>query len=1179
LIQSIDVFPEQACENEPISVHIETFNNWNLSDDMNIRINAIIGNDRIVRFPGIVGPRKIDVWVDSSSGMSEMRTEEIEIVSCEGTSFPWIGVVLDDFRSNTAMFHVLNAEAYPEDAMYEWSFGDGTSITTDRSVISHDYSESIDPQDVSSSFEVELRVQENGTELTNTVSNATFVSTYALDKNNGLIRADMVVRNNALHSYNGEIYSADVAITNLEDESLDFTEVRYGYIYCDEGVEPTISNPESVDVVVEPAGTFWGDIALYPDELQDVCYVTVHLSGVTSISGIRATADAMARVPGRSMASSKIVEDNEATAFITNILDQGLTEKTDAISFAELFELIQGGSAVPGEMVVEPSAPSIEGPILAKSPAPALPSLCDPQNEELEGWDCVPWIGDDGNPVYQVNELKILNALKGDALLSRGCGFVGEMLRPLNQYYSHIGIMTRNFNEVTHTTFDENRMKDYPNGSLGQATNGHQEHAVKWGFPGTVTASIAEAYANFSDEAGILERNAYSLCGWHCVDEECIAPKEWRCTEIPEHRYRISGFTYVPEYCGEGDLVAPKVLKPLWEHESRNRAALRQAAEYAKQLKTHYRFYTYSQGEIIDDPGYNSPTLDDARLESRTELISSSSMNNWPDGQGTAAASCAVFVRKALAEAGFFDPTDGLTSGYFDYTYDQRKDCVHALYNSVYNTAMKSMTAGPVDEDILRVLTGNAADDVATQFLNCFTHDHCDINPFKSSASHYEWQNPGDGHTVSPHDAYSQPVWSSAYANGKGPYGFSENLMITNLAAETMYVWKKRNDTGEVQINVYNSENVPVENASVILNNNLNAMTNADGSVEFMNVPAGGLEIFVVYTGGPGEPVFISQYENVISSDGIIHENTFDVFLPESTNPIWHLVTIAGVITMFDDRIDSKTEDTRSYPIVRTAMFAPGLPGDESLDEGPLKMKIDQCHGAEIQARTYLEILLKEDDTPDDWSDNPIEISGHAKLYEGVSCGQAWDDPVSSALELDTMTLEPQTITDRITLFRSNTEDYNKDDFMYFEFYIIHDYLYFFDQGPYRATLTQNGDYGVLGPDGIGTDCSYTFNEDMTLSSWQRAQVYSWKDTCPGLFDRELYNDGVVILRPVDNKILNYSVYNFTRNQARSLGYYYPKSIGWLSVGSERSEHYDFNPSALDFARVDVTLQHTGLIE
>ena len=60
-----------------------------------------------------------------------------------------------------------------------------------------------------------------------------------------------------------------------------------------------------------------------------------------------------------------------------------------------------------------------------------------------------------------------MNAFKGDTILAPGGnGLVGRFITQLNQKYSHCGIMTRNFDEITHCTSSEDRIKAYPVGSI-----------------------------------------------------------------------------------------------------------------------------------------------------------------------------------------------------------------------------------------------------------------------------------------------------------------------------------------------------------------------------------------------------------------------------------------------------------------------------------------------------------------------------------------------------------------------------------------------------------------------------------------------------------------------------------------------------------------------------------------
>jgi hypothetical protein len=108
---------------------------------------------------------------------------------------------------------------------------------------------------------------------------------------------------------------------------------------------------------------------------------------------------------------------------------------------------------------------------LSATPQPVEGAECDPDNlpeltqEQLDdGWAC------QATPELRevVAPSRFLNALKGDIVLDPGTGIIGGLLRQVvpPQRYSHCGIMTRNYDQITHSTTSEDRLLDYPNGSI-----------------------------------------------------------------------------------------------------------------------------------------------------------------------------------------------------------------------------------------------------------------------------------------------------------------------------------------------------------------------------------------------------------------------------------------------------------------------------------------------------------------------------------------------------------------------------------------------------------------------------------------------------------------------------------------------------------------------------------------
>ena len=95
---------------------------------------------------------------------------------------------------------------------------------------------------------------------------------------------------------------------------------------------------------------------------------------------------------------------------------------------------------------------------------------------------------------------RIINAKKGDVILTpSGDSLVGNFLAKTNppQHYSHSGIMVENYSKIRHSTASEEWIADNltrDDKGLDLNIDGIFPDAVKYGWPGTITQSISEAY-------------------------------------------------------------------------------------------------------------------------------------------------------------------------------------------------------------------------------------------------------------------------------------------------------------------------------------------------------------------------------------------------------------------------------------------------------------------------------------------------------------------------------------------------------------------------------------------------------------------------------------------------------------------------------------------------------------
>ena len=89
-----------------------------------------------------------------------------------------------------------------------------------------------------------------------------------------------------------------------------------------------------------------------------------------------------------------------------------------------------------------------------------------------------------------------MNARKGDVILSPGgTGLIGGLLLSVDppQWYSHSGIMTRNYDEITHSTASEQRLIDHTRNGIAEGSEGFDPMALKYMWPGVIAQSVEAA--------------------------------------------------------------------------------------------------------------------------------------------------------------------------------------------------------------------------------------------------------------------------------------------------------------------------------------------------------------------------------------------------------------------------------------------------------------------------------------------------------------------------------------------------------------------------------------------------------------------------------------------------------------------------------------------------------------
>ena len=214
--------------------------------------------------------------------------------------------------------------------------------------------------------------------------------------------------------------------------------------------------------------------------------------------------------------------------------------------------------------------------------------VCDPDNLTEEDLAAA----DEGQLVCQLTDevkdvtmpARWMNARKGDCILPPGGdGIIGGLMLNVKptQWYSHNGIMTRNYDEIAHSTGSQRRLKDHLIGFTEDGSDGFEPSVLKWIWPGAVTQTVQ-----------------------HSIEGEDFPDPEY------DKIYSISAFgphTVGVTHNDQMKMIPPLVLKPDPMQETPAvRTALHAVATDARndagrpgvKPKYHYRWYCYTDPTI-----------------------------------------------------------------------------------------------------------------------------------------------------------------------------------------------------------------------------------------------------------------------------------------------------------------------------------------------------------------------------------------------------------------------------------------------------------------------------------------------------------------------------------------------------------------------------------------------------
>lgn len=909
LITSIEV-PDAVCVGEtfPVFVNAVPPHPHDPDSDIIVTINGVTGNPQTLQFSEL-GPRFIHVAA-SLQGDIDTQQVSINIMKCTGEEIaPIIYARPNPFQADTIDFIVVDDGAIPATS-FTWAFGDGETSETSIPYVSHFYGDSLDSDSSSTSFEATVNISREGRSAVALQKTVTLWNMVYESKQQGFMQIRTITGERASDDGNSVIGS--YTITNPEAEQIFVSTTEREYQHCDPNQPADTTTVDNWINLIAAGQELTGELTFNLSDIPaDICGILYRLRGQTE-GGL--TADASLYFEIRQNPDTvQDVTNSELLDLLNWITEQGLVGDEDTVTYEDLYELSMSGVITDTAMLMAFDDSAAENESSANTPFSAydddIGTICTPGDTPPR-----PGLSCQVTGEWTVIPPHIANAKKGDIILSSACGVIGDLLRNVDppQRYSHTGIMVADRFWIRHSTASTKRYGDYGVGSTQAGSDGIRPDILRYGWPGTITQSVYEAF-----EGGFIR------------DPES------------QKLYEIDGFNPDPIRCsGEVDLTYPLLIKPPPEWEQTIRPILHQVADAASQTNGHYRFGNYTDGTMPQNPALNAPPE-----------------SGW--AAGTIATVCTTFIWNALQQVGVelegdrLEPedivqgaqVDSLTAdGLYFYTPTERLAAGHALWKRVYNLAYEE--AGWLGEFLT-----DAADDNANQVVNCFASDWCNLDAKDSTA----WQSPGVGRSVSPDNML---FWD---APPVGVYGYSEPAIYRGSRYDRIYRWIPSEGTGNVTGVVY-FEDVPVHNALVTVAG-LEQFTDTNGVFYFLAVPGGNYEL-------EASKVIDGLFYEATEDVTIEADTTIEVDLTLETPPnFYRLVTFAGSLKIHDE--ETIGGSTKTFEFYETLRLDPSNRDGNVVIEGCVDDEVSARLEIQVQLQSdsttvklYTDGTLWDDDGP-----------------------------------------------------------------------------------------------------------------------------------------------------------------------------------------------------------------------
>jgi len=874
-----------------------------------------------------------------------------------------------------------------ESAKYIWDFGDGSSHPTSAPSVQHDYSHSINPLLEHQSFNIS--VSSEGKTVTRTL---TFTNLYALLK-----RTRKELHPQAAASgfakRTSTTFTGFFTVTNPEPNPILLTE------QCFIPISPhssALSGPTARRILRTPISipsqklTSIPVTATFAEVPKDSIGFSVYLRG-TSPSEETVRINVHFDLEPSQRAQPLGVGDLAASETLKSINDILRSSSTSGMTLSEIraanhssLPVLEAGRSqlsndqhfVSSQVALRPG---IAARLTASNPlqgTPVVGAECDPDN--------IPDNLPPGLVCQSTTEIRtvvtqgrFMNARKGDVVLAPGgSGLIGGLLAHMDhpQYYSHCGIMTSNYDQITHCTAIDGRMEDYPVGSIPsdgpKPTDGFRPDVVKYGWPGTVTQTVEN-----------------SVYGETITDPEKGTPWNLQGFDASAIGATVSGVWHI---------VPPLVIKPDPMYETEQlRQQLHKVADdsFDHTGKFHYRFYAYTDPTIER----NTVAPDDAKWAKGTiPGVCSGFVWNMMKRNGMHLAGAGDFVNATdlspaqIAAGARVGPNT--PDGLYLYTAPERARAGQWLHDQIFDQAMETMSkkAG-ILSGVVELFT-NLAEHVSNEILNAFARDRVQTDDDNDG-----WKNTVDANAVSPDNIL---LWNGPRSNAPGPYGYCEPLVYREPRYDLVTVSKWR----QIQLSralsgivTYNGN--PIAGAIVTLYDGKSAGSDSQGHYSIVNVPYGS---YVAKAQKEQNGFFLSANSNV---DVEAANATLNIQLQPPPSVFRTIVLDGTIHTHYTFHVIVKTQDkSHDLPFHRELRVGPFSPHAESVIENDVKTAHAVLHIAvDLQLDTSVKVSFSFK-LHDEVAKNSFIVNANTQVAWNAWASAKNDDAKTSFVVHNTLT-------------------------------------------------------------------------------------------------------------------------------------------------------------------------------